>query len=344
MNIFANHNKFGGDFGKEFINNLRSSQALQIASGYFGASLLESLKPELLKVAARGHCKILIGMIFNEGVSRDQKNKLESLHNELTKINDESGVYISLSQYHGKIYRFTSQHEEKIYVGSSNFSNSGFKNNYEFNALITDRCTKDSVTGFLDYFFDTSKELSAKLNDVSLTVKGSKPVSTSGKATESLNNYLIPASRFPQTKHFSSLKIRLRVDAQPNSSLNLFFDKGRKNSSGKYSPRPWNEVEITTDVKDRLQNDYPLGEFDAYYHDKIHNKFYKIPMITASANFKAITSRGNREILGELIKGKLEELGHLTKFTRVTSETLDEYGRDFIELKKFSPNEYYLDF
>lgn len=344
MNIFSNHNEFGGDFGKEFTKNLKTSQTLQIASGYFGASLIHNLRDDLLNVAKRGHCKILIGMIFNEGVSKEQKSKLESLDRELREINDESGVYISLSQYHGKIYKFTSKNESRIYVGSSNFSHSGFKNNYEFNALITDKPTKDSVTDFLNYIFDTKKELSAKLNDVSLTVKGTKTVNIPGKVTASLKNYSITPSQFPKNKFLSVVKIKLRVDDQPNSSLNLFFDKGRKNSSGKYSPRPWNEVEITSNVKERTQTDYPMGEFTAYYHDKLDDLYYKFPMITASENFKAITSRGNREILGELIKGKLERLGHLEKFTRITSETLEEYGKDYIELKKISSNEYYFEF
>ena len=67
-------------------------------------------------------------------------------------------------------------------------------------------------------------------------------------------------------------------------------------------------------------------------------------MITASDNFKAITSKDSRAILGELIKGKLQRLGYLEKYQRVTSETLGEYGNDTLELNKFADGKYYLVF
>ena len=57
-------------------------------------------------------------------------------------------------------------------------------------------------------------------------------------------------------------------------------------------------------------------------------------MITASANEKAITTKGNREILGELIKGKLEREGYLERYQRITLDTLRNQGSDVISLKK----------
>jgi DNA-directed RNA polymerase subunit F len=67
-------------------------------------------------------------------------------------------------------------------------------------------------------------------------------------------------------------------------------------------------------------------------------------MITASDNFKAIMSKDGREILGELIKGKLQRMGYLEKYQRVTSETLSEYGNEIIELNKFADGKYYFVF
>ena len=70
-------------------------------------------------------------------------------------------------------------------------------------------------------------------------------------------------------------------------------------------------------------------------------------MITSGGQKKSpkdIASRGGRQILGELIKGKLERKGCLRKFERITSDTLDEYGRKTILLKQLSDNEYILEF
>jgi hypothetical protein len=108
-------------------------------------------------------------------------------------------------------------------------------------------------------------------------------------------------------------------------------------------PRPWYEVEVTSEKSDRKDNkDYPLGDFEAYIEDD--GRFYKVPMITASAGYKAITSKGNRAILGEFIKGKLQRLGFLDKYQRITSETLLEYGNDCLILEKFAESKYYMKF
>lgn len=337
--MFTNHKDYGGDFGKEISNNLDKFNSLEIASGYFGVALINKIKPKLLSIARRGHCKILIGMIFQEGVSNAQKQSLIDLNNELKAINDESGVFVTLQQFHGKLYRFTNNLEEKIYVGSSNLSDSGFYSNFEFNTQLKDSDSSANVVRFLDFLFRI-KVISASLDDVEIFIKNKKTLkSASGK--KGLDDCKIPKNKYPTSPPISTLKIQLRVDDQPMSSLNLYFEKGRKNIDGKYAPRPWYEVEITTMVADRV-SDYPIGNFIAYYKDG--KKFYKLPMITASANNKAITTKDNREILGELIKGKLQRLNHLNVYERITSETLANYGKDYITLKKIKDGEYYFEF
>ena len=58
----------------------------------------------------------------------------------------------------------------------------------------------------------------------------------------------------------------------------------------------------------------------------------------------AITTKDNREILGEYIKGKLEREGHLERLETITIDTLRNYGRDYISLKKIKDKTYYLEF
>ena len=151
----------------------------------------------------------------------------------------------------------------------------------------------------------------------------------------------------------------LRVDNQPASSLNLYFDKGRK-QSGKYSPIPWYEIEITTSKRD-MGLYYPEsipnldehgipkksrnGSFDAFIKDG--DNFYKINMKVTSDNGKAIFSSelsGGRTVLGEYIKGTLEKKGLLKEGERITSEVLEAHGIDSIVLKKIDDNNYILEF
>jgi len=83
------------------------------------------------------------------------------------------------------------------------------------------------------------------------------------------------------------------------------------------------------------------GEFLAYVDG---NRFYRIPMITASEDFKALTSKGNRSILGVLIKDKFERVGALKRGERITSETLIDYGSDTVTLGKISETDYLFEF
>lgn len=335
--MFTNHKNFGGDFGKQILNDIKTYNTLEIASGYFGVSLIDDFTNDLISISKRGHCRILIGMIYHEGVSKNQKKTLLELNEKLNKSNSKSGIFISLRQFHGKLYKFTKNNsDEKIYIGSSNFSDSGFYENIECNALINEELDKKNISLFLSHLF-YGNEFTAPLNEVELFVKSKK----SKKIKDKLKNYEINENNFPSKTPVSQLDIKLRVDEQPRSSLNLYFEKGRKNLQGKYSPRPWYEVEITSKAQERTK-DYPIGEFTAYAKDK--DKFYKFKMLTASDNHKAITTKDNREILGEFLKGKLEREGYLEKYEKITLDTLRSYGRDYISLKKINDKEYYLDF
>ncbi len=335
--MFTNHKDFGGPFGKQFINDINKYDSLEIASGYFGVSAIEKYKNNLLNISKRGYFRLLVGMIYHEGVSKPQKKALENLNEKLKKINDDSGVFISLRQFHGKIYKFKKNDDVKIYLGSSNFSDSGFFGNIECTSVIHEKQSKTEINKFLNHLY-FGNEFTAPLNEVELFVKNRRKKKTKDR----LKNYEIREELFPKVKSTSTIDIKLRVDEQPRSSLNLYFEKGRKNRiTGKYVPRPWYEVEITTEAKDRVK-DYPKGEFTAYIKDE--GKFYELKMITASDNYKAITTKDNREILGELIKDKLEREGYLERYQRITLDTLRNYGRDYISLKKIKDKKYYLEF
>jgi HKD family nuclease len=345
--MYTNESNSGNEFGKEIVKQLNDAEHVEIATGYFGWKNLTEITPQLLNIAKRGSSKLLFGMIFHERATPNQKNCLLELNKKLKDINNSSGVFVTLRPYHGKVYRFVKNNNETLFVGSSNLSISGFKQNMEFNLKISGLYEKQSTKEFLDFLFvgeGIKNNISCPLDEVDLKLKGDSDEDTIDE--KSLGNYEIPRESFPTVQNDGFLKIKHRPSDQPRSSLNLYFDNGRKvvrNGRSVYTPRPWYEVEVTAQKKERDHKDYPKGEWIAYVHDEDQKKFYKLNMVTSSGDItspKAIqTSRkegGGRSILGELIKGKMERRGVLKKFQKITDEVLEEYGRDCIELKKIS--------
>lgn len=352
--VFTNHKDFGGNFLKEFDHQLDISENLLIASGYFGSSTIEELEVKILRLSKRGSCKILIGMIFFDGVTEKQKFTLTSLDNKLRAINPENGIYISMRSYHGKIYQFQRDHEINLYLGSSNFSKEGFASRLECTTLIKDEETQIGVSDYLEklFLFDTTIPLSA----TDLKVKRVRQAET--RTSKLLKDYECSAKKYPDiSKALGRFDIKLRVDEQPRSSLNLYFEKGRLNQQKKYVPRPWYEVEITATTEEIKSPYYPpsevvtegkkarKGKFTAYIKDD--DKYYEVKMKVHADNGKNISSSkesGGRETLGKLIKGRLERAGVLLEGELITSETLDAYGRDYLTLIKMSDQVYILEF
>lgn len=351
-NIFTNNKDFGGDFLNEFESKLDVSNDVMIATGYFGVSIMEDLREKIITLSSKGSCKILIGMIFHSGVTLKQKNFLESIDNDLRNISQDNGIYISMKPYHGKLYQFGKDDNKDIFIGSSNFSKEGLKSRYECTILITDKKTKAGISTYLDDLYQLSTTI--KLKETDLRVKGKViPLSSS-----ELIDYEIPESSFPDiSKAIGECNIKLRVDNQPRSSFNLYFETGRKNSKGLYVPRPWYEVEITTTTTEQRNTYYPESEIIEegkparhgifYAFIKQNSKFYKIKMVVHASNGKNISSSkdsGGRTTFGKIIKGRLEKVGLLKEGDVLTSEILDSYGKDTITFSKINKTDYILSF
>jgi len=344
--IFTNDKAHGGAFGSQLTSRLQSAKDLTIATGYFGTSAIKDLEPKLMAVSKKGRCRILFGMVFHGGVSVKQKAAIERLDKKLRATAPDNGVYISRKEYHGKIYHV----DDEVYLGSSNLSEYGLKSRWECTAKIEDGATQRETVNYLDFLF--SQETTMSLSSVALGVKRSVKAL---KPSRFLKDYKV--ATLPAGAVIDQMDIKLRVDSQPASSLNLYFDNGRKNQKGLYAPRPWYEVEITALAKDTRNPCYPKsklkknskksrqGSFFAHIVEK--GVVYKLDMKIASDYGKGImTSRacGGRETLGRYIKGKLEDSGALKRGERITSDTLEDYGRDFIMLKKIDNKNYILEF
>ena len=73
--MITNETKIGKVFGPEIIKHIKGSDYIEIATGYFAYEELNRLTPSLLKVASRGSCKLLFGMVFHERATRNQKRR-----------------------------------------------------------------------------------------------------------------------------------------------------------------------------------------------------------------------------------------------------------------------------
>jgi hypothetical protein len=346
--IYTNEKTHGGDFKKQFVSRLNAADDLTVAAGYFGTKLVEDLTHKLTAVANRGRCRLLFGMVFHGGLSPDQKKALVTLDSNLRQASGRqgSGVFISVKPYHGKIYQI----DDAIFLGSSNFSVEGFKTRWEATSALTDPSVKTATRKYLDFLF--SQKTTVDLGQVKLN---KKQRTAPQKPSRFLKDY-----EFHQPLPgpvVGSIDIKLRVDVQPASSLNLYFEPGRKTSrTGLYQPRPWYEVEVTTSAADRRDPLFPptapvpgsksrKGSFYAYITEK--GQIYRVRMEICSDGGKALmTSResGGRETLGRYIKGKLEAAGVLQHGELITSDTLAAYGRDYITLRKIDNRNYILEF
>jgi len=346
-----------GDFKTEFKKRLIECSSLTIATGYFGISALEENEKAFIDLAKRGNFRLLVGMILRGGCTKKQEEKLRSFDGLIRSINKNSGVSVSLEEYHGKIYYFNNNNSNFLYIGSSNFSEQGFASRYECTALVEEPNIHKATKEYLDHLFlydekEKDESISIPISEAEFA-RYNYNISRLGKVREikkQLSTYEINKSEFPDlSKQLGFVDIQLRVDEWKASSLNLFFDKGRYNKkTKKYSLRPWYEVEITTQTSEQKNPFYPQsGSFILYASD--NNKYYKI-MCTVSSGplkLKAIQSSkksGGRETLGKLIKGKLERLGFLKEGEKITSDVLYEYGRKSIRLIKMENQVYVLDF
>jgi len=223
------------------------------------------------------------------------------------------------------------------------------------NPILHNNKLKKDVSDYLANLFD--KRLAKRIEDVELR----KKVGGDGvRPSKLLKDYEIDEKDYPDIeKSIGVCPIKLRVDEQPQSGLNLYFSKGRKNQKNQYATRPWYEVEIGTEKKDRDNEFYPVteinakkdggksreGSFEAYANDD--GKFYKFKMRVSADFGKNIASSnesGGRETLGKFIKGKLEKRGLINEGDVITSETLMDYGNDTLELHKISDSAYILNF
>lgn len=336
--LYTNEVEHGGHFEDVFLSQIQSTNKFRIASGYFSLDILQKYKENILEKARHNKCEILLGMAFYEGLSQKQFDLVSQINNLMRVMGTDSGFYVTNGRkYHGKIFQF----DYKTYLGSSNFSNSGFKGNIEATIECNDD-QKAKIDSFLDSLF--SFKHSIKIEKAQIPIKGKvKLIGSKAEVTwEGLKRHKITHSS-PEIlldKQIATYDL-LALSDHNKSNLNIFFGKGRENKkTGIIIPRPWYEFEIIAKKDITSSPDYPKGSFTAYTDDG-----YIIPMKTSGDYNKNLRSEGGLQVFGKWFKTRLENAGVLEKFTPITAETLLEYGKTKLTLYRMKKeNTYYMTF
>lgn len=339
--IYSNDTHHGGALLGIVEKELESSSDVSIASGYISSDIIGRFENKFYRIAERGgSVRLLVGMAFYEGLAGRNLRHLHKIETKLRSIKGDSGIFVCYTRrFHGKVYKFEQRSgDSDIYVGSSNFSMSGLSENLECTVQVQDAPTKAKVKSYLDYLFSSTNAVSILKADI--TVLGSKQYldRISLETLDDLKTYdpieidktVLPYFEYPLSRIVTSEK----------SSLNVYFGKGRwSRVTGKVKPRPWYEVELIAPREINGDPLYPKGDFLAYTDNG-----YIIPMKTSGDYYKNIRSKGNLQILGQWLKGKLQKRGVLIPLTPVTQETLDQYGNDTLRFYKIRKGEYYMEF
>jgi hypothetical protein len=317
--------------------NLEAADNVKIATGFISSdSLIELAK--VIELNDKPNIELLIGMHYFSGFTKAQYDSAITLHNILQE-KGRGAVYVSVStMFHGKLYSFANT--SKSYgalVGSSNLgsmvkSSSGL---YEADCYFDDDRNIKQVDNTISSLM---KDIGVKITDV--------PIDSFNKHNVLLDNHYgvtcIPTEdlvKIRDTKTSTIFEIPVKTEAKSN--LNIFFGKGRVSPRGFVVPRPWYETEFIVPVNITRQSGYPKDrDFTVYTDDG-----WSFECSSQGQNAKNFRSKGDLQILGRWIKGKLELSGALKIGQPVTNDVLANYGNDKVKLIGTSnPDVWFLDF
>ncbi|MBI2086915.1 MAG: NgoFVII family restriction endonuclease [Candidatus Zambryskibacteria bacterium] len=338
--IYSNEDTHGGSLLDAVKIELPRSTDAAIASGYVSDDIVSEFEPEFYRIAENGgRFRLLVGMAFHEGLSAKKLKHLREVDAKLKSLSDRSGIFVCYSRrFHGKIYSFKGEGSGRAYVGSSNFSISGLRENLECNAEILDEDARTGLDGYIDYIFNQDNSVSIADADIAALGTDEYKKRIAIETLDDLERY------DPETIDTASLQYfdypLTRAASSEKSNLNAYFGKGRwSRATGKIKPRQWYEVELIAPREINSLSIYPQGEFTAFTSDG-----YVMNMMTSGDNYKNIRSTPKLTILGEWIKSKLQNSGVLAPLTPITSETLAKYGKDNLRFYKIEENKYYVEF
>lgn len=324
--IFSNYPPLGISKHKNtdvFVEHLRNSDEIQIASGYISAAALV----ELQKFVELNGTKLslLIGMHYFDSFTRNQYNAAMELARYVDSKKLGTVKISTVFPFHGKMYSFIKGGKTTAaIIGSSNLSSLLKSSNrlYESDVLFLG---KDAIE-ISESIAKVTEKIGENIRDVKITdFIEPKSLLENDYLVEKVPlecyNYLL------QRKGIYQFDIQLK--STPKSNLNVFFGKGRENkTNGRTLPRPWYEVEIIVSKAITSKTGYPANKIFTVITDD----GWKFTCNTNGQNSKNLRSKDDLLILGKWIKGRLEQTGKLNVGELYTDEIGAKYGRNSISL------------
>ena len=326
------------DFRDVLRRAILSSDSIDIVSGYVGTSSATQFGHHLVQCARRGgRVRILVGMAGTEGLAKGSHEAWSSIHEQLQEIDASSGVFAYMRKIHAKLYIFRNRDSNRMFVGSQNFNFSS--GNME---LMLESGLRRDVEQRVDSIFSDTSNL---LPITRVNIKGTSSDPLTRKVTPAEIIHYDDELDYRGMQLVESINLRAICEKNPIGSLNLYHGSGRLNSTtGVYTPRPWYEVELTLG-----RDNYPglPRDFRAFTDDgKIIEMQRRSggPSGQPHLGLKDLTSKGNRQLFGEWIKGKLERAGALDVGDVIDGSTFDSYGSDRLEFYSMGEGEFYMRF
>lgn len=348
--------------------------AVKILSGYVGTETVAWLR-ELAESQSGLSIELICGMAYREGLSSEQYGELLALDVVLRLQDPDSrqGVYVFAAGpegnrrrgLHGKAFLIETATGKELFIGSSNFSDSGlggvdnqgrFSGNVEVNTLLVSSTEIYNYEIFYEelhrnhglYGNKTSTQMTRdKWMAVPIAEIESFPIKGVARKKRELARKTPQLTRGASPSGFKTfdyvdIDLARNVEAQAGSNLNACFGKGRwQRGSGQIIPRDWYEVEIMPGSEVTRHPVYPRGEFNVRTHDG-----FQFRAKTGGSGYKNLRSEGDLKILGYWIKGLLEDSGALSDNPQeaVTRETFSVYGNSILRLYRVSNGNYIFNF
>ena len=326
----------GKNIGDYRTSLIQTASELNIATGFVSSESLVELQRIADIRNGELSIQLFMGMNYLSGFTQLQYKVLERL-NEYFRLNNIGSVYLSpKALFHGKLYSFNDSDGECLgsFVGSSNLA--GFlgvsKNNIE-----TDIHYIGEEASLID------KQIKKIVHDLGISFCQVETPTHFLPPEKNLlrgHEYVEEITQEEYTRlssHCDGTTVEIPLKAGPRyekSNLNPYFGKGKV--IGRYSPRSWYEVELI------LPKHTPNIELLPDKHENpitvITPEHYSFQCERQGDYSKNFRSSKDLRILGKWIKGEMENAGVITCGDLVTKETLMNFGKTKIVLRKSIDN------
>lgn len=325
-----------------FYEQLDIHKEADIAVGYVSAESLAQLK-RAVELYDVHKLNLTIGMHYIEKFTQLEYIAACKL-NEFLKSNKLGAVKVVLPfKYHGKMYLYKNSGTPiSAIIGSNNLSGiiDSKRRVYENSVLVNEKTMLDSIGSFINSLY---KKAAKDINEIEIKeFKRGNKLLDGLEGVSSINDTDIASAKADKTGISFNIPIT-PFERAPKSNINTCYGAGRTNKrTGITIPRPWYEVELIVPKTIYSNPNYPKGSSFAVVTDDGYSfNCMAQGSIGVEKNFR---SENDLEILGKWIKGKLVNAGVLNIGERVTKKVLDDYGRDYMTLKKLKNGKWFLDF